>query len=593
LIIQVSVSSLAYAVIIIIAIILGLHIWKRRAMPGGVYFSLLMAAIGFWALMCMGENEVKATLLRNICIIMQYVAVTWAGPIWLLFVLDYGYRNRWPITRKVQWIWALPFITMVLAVTNQWHGLIWYRSPEDLIIFGHGIGLWANLIYTYALLLIGFILLIWAVIGSYRKNYLRTAMLLVGAMIPVVSSILYMVGLDPDIVGEITPFALGATIIIYAWGIFGLRLFDLVPVAREALVRSMADGVIVLDKKGEIVDMNPAAMRMFDAIDAPIGQPMGVVLSRWPQLIQICRGMNEGSSETLITGNKGSIWIDIRVSALYNHPGKSDGKLVFLRDITMRKLSEEAINQSNDSLRAEVTERKQIEEALNRSNEALQAEISVRKQAEVSLEFSLKEKELLLKEIHHRVKNNLQIISSLLSLQTVTSTHADTSTILKESQNRIKSMALIHEKLYGSRDLARVDFRGYVQSLIASLMRSYVLYPIPTIEVDIEDVSLDIDTAIPCGLIINELISNSLKYAFMSGKVGTLRVSLAQEGDMYHLSVSDDGVGLPPGFDFRNTSSLGLQLVVTLAEQLNGTIEHPDDNGTTFIIRFKEESKAA
>ena len=589
-ILELSGSGIAYVAVFVIAIILGLYTWKRRIRPGGRYFAWLMGAVAFWALMCITELIVLDAPISSGAITLEYLAVTWAGPLWLLFVLDYGYRDRWSVTRKTIWIWAIPALIMVLALTNQWHGLIWYRTPGDPVIFGHGIGLMVNLIYTYALLLGGFGLLIWAVVGSRKKNYLKAAMLVLGTMIPLATSLLYMVGLDPDLVGQITPFALAATIIVYAWSIFGLHLFDLVPVAREALVRSMADGVMVLDKGGEILDMNPSARRILDVGEAALGLPVEVALARWPPLVELCHSMKEGSSEILINRLEGPLWIELHVSSVHDARGKLYGRLVELRDITKHKLAEEAIKLSNESLQAEVNERKQFEAALKQSNRSLQAEIEVRKQAEVRLAASLTEKELLLKEIHHRVKNNLQIISSLLSLQTSSTANEHASSILKESQNRIKSMALIHEKLYGSRDLARIDFRGYVQSLIAFLTRSYVLYPVPTIEVDIEDVSLDIDMAIPCGLIINELISNSLKYAFKDEPAGAIRVALAREGNLYRLEISDNGIGIPPEVDFRNSTSLGLQLVVTLTDQLNGSLEHLDGKGTTFVITFMENS---
>jgi two-component sensor histidine kinase len=217
-------------------------------------------------------------------------------------------------------------------------------------------------------------------------------------------------------------------------------------------------------------------------------------------------------------------------------------------------------------------------------------DIHDRKQAGEKLEASLREKELLLKEIHHRVKNNLQIISSLLSLQTAVTMSEEASAILIDSQNRIKSMAMIHESLYKSSDFACIDFKDYVDSLVRSLACSYVTAQNIRIIKDIADISLDIDAALPCGLIINELITNSMKYAFKGSASGELRVSLTVNDDLYTLIVSDDGAGLPPGVDFRNTATLGLQLVVTLTGQLNGDIEILEGKGTTFKITFKRET---
>lgn len=219
---------------------------------------------------------------------------------------------------------------------------------------------------------------------------------------------------------------------------------------------------------------------------------------------------------------------------------------------------------------------------------AMQREVLVRQRAEEEIKLSLKEKEVLLKEIHHRVKNNLQIISSLLNLQSAQLQDAGAYGLFRESQARVRSMALIHEKLYQSKDLARIDFDGYVRDLMVYLFRSYVANPdqIHTV-IDTSDMYLGIDTAIPCGLIISELVTNSLKYAFPNGRRGEIYIGLAPHDDGHlRLEVSDTGVGLPEGFDWRDTDSLGLQLVSTLTAQLHGEIEVSGRGGTSFKITF-------
>jgi len=227
--------------------------------------------------------------------------------------------------------------------------------------------------------------------------------------------------------------------------------------------------------------------------------------------------------------------------------------------------------------------------------EGVAREITKRQQMEEQIRASLKEKEILLREIHHRVKNNLQIISSLLDLQSDYIRDPQDLELFKESLNRVKSMALIHEKLYQSSNLAKIDFAEYVQNLTAHLFDSYSPNSWAVdLEVDIDKIFLDISTAIPCGLIVNELVSNSLKYAFPSGREGKIRIELRSEeskGDArgrprFALRVSDNGVGFPKDLDFRNTPSLGLQLVVSLTQQLNGTIELDRSRGTAFTVTF-------
>ncbi len=217
-------------------------------------------------------------------------------------------------------------------------------------------------------------------------------------------------------------------------------------------------------------------------------------------------------------------------------------------------------------------------------------DITERKRAEESLKASLEEKEVLLKEVHHRVKNNLQVISSLLKLQSGYIEEERYAEMFKESQERVKSMALVHEKLYQSEDLARIDFAGYIESMVEELRRSYGSERAGIgIKMEVGNVRLGINYAIPCGLIINELVSNSLKHAFLEGKRGEVRIAMRQvSGDEVELEVSDNGAGIPESVDVRNAKSLGLRLVSILAEdQLGGEMELDRTEGTKFRIRFR------
>jgi PAS domain S-box-containing protein len=217
-------------------------------------------------------------------------------------------------------------------------------------------------------------------------------------------------------------------------------------------------------------------------------------------------------------------------------------------------------------------------------------DITEQKQAEKKLTASLKEKEVLLKEVHHRVKNNMQVISSMLSLQSHHTTDKASRTMFQESQNRIRAMALIHEKLYTSEDLAHIDIAAYIQDLTASLFSTYTVSNAIKVNTDITDIFLTITTAIPCGLIINELVTNALKHAFPHQQKGTITVSMTPSTkDHLILTVSDTGIGFPEGIDFRNTTTLGMQLVISLVEQLEGTITLDRSEGTRFRIEFRTQ----
>jgi PAS domain S-box-containing protein len=219
-------------------------------------------------------------------------------------------------------------------------------------------------------------------------------------------------------------------------------------------------------------------------------------------------------------------------------------------------------------------------------------DITQRKQTAKQLKESLYEKEVLLKEIHHRVKNNMQVICSLLNLQSASISDPQTLEILQEGQNRVASMALVHEQLYQSEDLARIDFAEYVENLAANLLSSYhVNSDRIALKINVEHIHLSVDVAIPCGLIINEIVTNSLKYAFPLGKSGEICIEFhSDNNNQLLLSLSDNGIGLPPDFDIQNTETLGLKLVTALTGQLSGTIVLNRNVGTEFKITFTEKS---
>lgn len=219
----------------------------------------------------------------------------------------------------------------------------------------------------------------------------------------------------------------------------------------------------------------------------------------------------------------------------------------------------------------------------------LNSDITHQKMVENEIKASLQQKKLLLQEIHHRVKNNLQIISSLLNLQESYVEDDEALNVLQESQNRVLSMAMIHEMLYDSKDLSTVNFSSYIQNLVYDLFNSYGINTSNVnLHLKVDEIHLNIETAVPCGLIISELVSNCLKYAFPE-KCGNLNIDFhPRDLDEFELIIEDDGIGLPEDMNYKNTDSLGLRLVNSLVEQLDGSIELDKSHGTKFIIRFKE-----
>lgn len=325
----------------------------------------------------------------------------------------------------------------------------------------------------------------------------------------------------------------------------------------DNIVYSMAESLIVLSPDGVIKTVNNSTTSILEyGKEELIGQPMTKVLLDGEQFVlDLIKGIEETAKTNIpkqselvyISKSSKKIPILFSGSVMYDKQGNVTGILCVSLEITERKIAQ-------DNMRK-----------------------------------SLEEKEVLLREIHHRVKNNMQIISSLLRLQSENIEDKKYRDAFIDSQNRIHAMALIHEKLYQSKSIAKINFKEYIDSIVSNIFESYCIKSNIKIDINIENIPLIIDCAVPCGLIINELVTNSLKYAFPDGRQGKIQISVKSNNDhMIQLSISDDGIGIPEDMDIRNTKSLGLHLVTALAEkQLNGEFILNRENGTEFQIKFR------
>src|SRR5659263_70088 len=250
------------------------------------------------------------------------------------------------------------------------------------------------------------------------------------------------------------------------------------------------------------------------------------------------------------------------------------------------------IGKGNLDTKIEINTKDEIEElgnTFNQMSKNLKEALTEQKISNEKISRSLEEKEVLLREIHHRIKNNMQIVSSLLRLQSQNIEDKRYKDVFIDSQNRILSMALIHEKLYQSEDLAHINFKEYIEEIVSNIFSSYSLNSNIKIDINVENIPINIDNAVPCGLIINELVTNSLKYAFPEGGQGKIQISVkSKENNMIQLSISDDGIGIPKDLDIRNAKTLGLALITALSEnQLDGELIINREKGTEFQINFR------
>jgi PAS domain S-box-containing protein len=539
----------------IMLIVSALYVWLRSLLPGAKPGALLLLAGTAW-MVGFSVELLGADLATKVLGDKVQFSVMAAVPIvWLAYVLQFTGLERWVTRRNLVITSIVPGVLILLAFTNEYHGLIWSRvalearEPSMILDKTHNVGYWIFLVYSYIVILAGSLQLVKTLVYSRRVYRQQIKTLVFAIFVPLLGGALYMYGVNPLLPFNVVWLAGGVIMLIMAWSIVRVKLENIAPVIRGTIIESMNDGVIVLDSQNCIMDINPSVQHMIGstALKA-IGKPIEKV---WPGLadsVGLFNHENRGVKEIVQETGSGQRVYDTRISTLTDWRGRITNRVIVVRDITERK------------------------------------------QAEDRIKASLKEKEVLLREIHHRVKNNLQIISSLLNLQSDYIEDKRDLEMIKESQDRVKSMALIHEKLYRSENLAEINSREYITELVQDLVRSYFAGGGIALVIEVDDFPLEIDAAIPCGLIINELVSNSLKHAFPDGK-GKLTVRLRSVDRSAELIVCDDGVGIPEDVDFRNTESLGLRLVTILVEdQIGGEIRLDRSKGTAFYITFEKST---
>ena len=329
------------------------------------------------------------------------------------------------------------------------------------------------------------------------------------------------------------------------------------------LVESAPDGIVVVDSSGTMVIVNSETERLF------------------------------GYSRGELVGQPIELLVPPRYHASHEHDRDA-----YMHHATLRPMGAgrflTGLKKGGAEFPVEIS-LSPIMTAEGRMVMSIVRDITERRRAEEMIQASLREKEALLKEIHHRVKNNLQVTSSLLRLQAAAITDDGVREIFRETENRIRSMALVHEKLYQSTNLSAIDLADYLRSLSELLYRSSAITP-EKVEIDVTggDIYLEIDDAVPCGLIVNELLSNALKHAFPDNRAGKIEIGLTERDDgSIFLTVQDDGVGLPAGFRMEAAGTLGLQLVQGLVQQIDGTIDvKRHSNGTEFDVAFHRKRGA-
>jgi len=590
------VTNVIYLIAIIMAggitTAMAIHLWVNRKILEQDFSIYLVVFLWVWITAQIAECLAGPLGLKVVFYKIKFISISMVS-VYLLGFAFHHFRGTHRFTRWAMAGIAFPILLcQVFSFSPYFERLVWTRffiSPNNLLLdIEPAVGYAVYNIYNIFFLMLAYVVLLAGVLSPRGAKRVQLMPFLAAGILAFSAAMADYFLKEEIFYYRTMPIALSISSLSVIYYL-RLRYFRTIPLAQHAVSQSMTDGLIILNPHNEIMYANPSAFELFHRpTEAVIGRPLDSFLTGLtPILAETDAAFDKDEDRTaLIQGRS----FDVNLSVVRSRRGAAVNKIVVLRDITRLMKVEQRLRELTNELEKKVAERtKQLED----SNRALLAEVDERRRAEDRLKASLEEKSVLLGELHHRVKNNLQVVSSLLKLQSHYISDPAAQELFAVSVSRIRSMAMVHEKLYKSDDLAHTHFGQYlhelVHSVIFSLSKSSERF---RIDLAIDPLHLDIDQSILTGLIVNELVMNSIKHAFPEtpdgGKNGTNDIVVAfriEDGD-YVLEYSDNGAGLPPGFNIENTDSLGMKIVATLVRQLRGTIEILPHRGMKALIRF-------
>jgi PAS domain S-box-containing protein len=579
----------------VVSAVLALYTWRRRPAPGAISLALLMLAVTEWSLgyvLRLSSVDLPAKILWTR---VRYLGIVIVPAAWLAFALEYtGRGKKWLTRRHVALLAVEPLVTLLLAWTNDLHGLIWSRielaRDDSLLVWdvAHGAAFWIHAAYSYVLFLLGSFLLIQSLIRSPRLYRRQALALLISALAPLVGNVLSTFHLVSTLL-DLTPFAFVVAGLILSWGLFRFRLLDIVPVARDAVIESMGDGVIALDAQNRVVDLNPAAQRIIGSTASEaIGQPAAQVLSARPDLVERYRDVAEAQAEIAMGEGEARRYYDLHISPLHDRRGRLTGRLAVLRDVTERKRAEEELQKAKDA--AEVNAR--AAEAASRAKSAFLANMS------------------------HELRTPLTAIigySELIQEEAEDRGYTDFAPDLEKIQTAGRHLlAIISDVL----DLSKIEadrMELYLETFgILSLIHDVAITAQPLVEENGN--TLEVHCADDLGVmhadqtkvrqVLFNLLSNAAK--FTEGGVITLAVT-RESGEWIRFCVTDTGIGMTheqtqglfEAFAQADVSTtreyggtgLGLTISQRFCQLMGGeiSVESEIGRGSTFTVRLPAE----
>jgi PAS domain S-box-containing protein len=532
-------------------LLLGLISDRNRDIQGGFFFSLLMIASAVYTFGYYFEIHSSDVDTAFMYLSIEYIGLAFLGTLWVLFIMEYTGRfmkyRRYIATFMV----LFSLITLFVVNSNPAHELYYQNlglvklEHLSLVTFDRGPWYWIFVSYTNICFLIGTILLLYTWYTSNEAVRKRFFLLFIGSLFPWISLIINQVSHN-NLKIDFGPFGILAAALIFIYNIYAYKLFELLPAAKKTVFESMQDGVVILNRENLVTECNQAAERLLGKHFTQKGAD-AVSLFNPETLHKILNSHQNDKDITIPYKQNGSeIVLSIRASQISDHMGENNGTLLILRDVTAQKADEEEIRNL------------------------------------------LAEKEILLREVHHRIKNNMNTIAGFLTLQARNMADQEAVTALQEAKNRVSSMMMIYDKLMHTSDFTNISSADYLNQLIDYITSSYDNESKIHIKRQIDDEILDSKIMFQLGIILNELLTNSYKYAFQNQNDGLIDICFKVANHTLTLIYRDNGNVLPEEAMEKTKPGLGLSLISLLVRQLKGTLEISRRDGTEFKIVIRE-----
>ncbi len=519
-------------------------------------------------------------------------AASYAAPIFFLFfVLRYlgiPSKSRPMIILILMIAWG----NVLYSITDKWHGAmrvdsrLEYLDQFPFLIYEFGMGMYGSMLVVYALTLGAMVLLFrfwWSAQGYFKS---QSALILLGLILPMLGGLGTVFLFSDSLIRDVSPFTFSIGNLIILFGLQRFRLFKIVPIANRTVLSHLEQLIFVVDSDGRIIHLNEKAAKRIEYLtEQPIGMRMDEVMKPYPDLLEQMQGVEDTQEVLSITRPDGSkVSYDSRIILLEDEAQQRIGQLLVLHDITELVSLQHELEDHRTRLEDLVQERTRD---LEETNILLQEEIESRQKISKELRRNLAEKELLLREVNHRVRNTMQVILSILSMHVSQQENEEVSSALIDTQNRIHSMASAYDVLRGEGTRGLLTIQEYFRSIFQATLQRLNFMGKLNFDLDTGELEVPLNKAIPLGLILNELISNSLQYAgALKGDLEISIKSIPQGDDTIKLLYHDNGPGLENVKLWVQAEKLGFQLIQLLGEQLGAQLEILDEPGFRLSILF-------